>query len=81
MLAKAKCFTFVESLFFRRLICLVIIVNIAFLSSYSYGQSQTWTIALNAIDVGFITVYLLEVLLKWQAAGNVWCVPSSIFAC
>ena len=72
ILLQAKCFKVVQSTWFKRAICAIVIINIAFLSSYSYGQSHTWTVALNAIDVGFITIYLMEVVLKWQAAGSIW---------
>lgn len=50
----------------------MILVNVGFLASYSYGQSVSWRHILNIIDCCFTSLYVLEVLLKWQAAGNIW---------
>ena len=69
---QAQCFCFVESEYFRKGIVLVILINMGFLASYSYAQSDTWNDVLNGVDAGFTVVYLLEVLLKWQAAGSLW---------
>lgn len=69
---QARCFEFVESERFRRIILVIILINVGFLASYSYGQSSTWTLALNSVDTAFTIIYILEVLLKWQAAGSLW---------
>jgi len=69
---QARCFEFVESERFRRIILAIILVNVGFLASYSYGQSSTWTLALNSVDAAFTIIYIFEVLLKWQAAGSLW---------
>ena len=50
----------------------MILINMGFLASYSYDQSNTWNDVLNGVDAGFTVVYLLEMLLKWQAAGSLW---------
>ena len=69
---QAACFRFVVGKYFRWGILALILINIGFLASYSYDQSQTWTHVLNAVDAAFTIIYVLEVLLKWQAAGNLW---------
>lgn len=61
-----------ESRWFPLAIVAIILVNMGFLASYSYGQSRTWTRVLNGVDCAFTIAYVLEVLLKWQAAGNLW---------
>ncbi len=72
---QAACFDFVESRYFRWGILGIILINMGFLASYSYDQSRTWSHVLNGVDAAFTIVYVLEVLLKWQAAGNLWCAP------
>lgn len=69
---KAACFHFVESEYYRWGILAIILINMGFLASYSYDQSHTWTRVLNGVDAAFTIIYVLEVLLKWQAAGNLW---------
>ena len=69
---QVQCFRFVESEYFRQGIVLVLLINMGFLASYSYAQNNTWNDVLNGVDAGFTVVYLLEVLLKWQAAGSLW---------
>jgi len=71
-LLQAACFRIVESAWFGRAILVIILVNMGFLASYSYGQTSTWTLALNSVDAAFTSIYILEVLLKWQAAGSIW---------
>ena len=61
-----------ESAWFGRIIVAIILINVGFLASYSYGQSSTWTLVLNSVDTAFTSIYILEVLLNWQAAGSMW---------
>jgi hypothetical protein len=69
---QANCFKIVESEWFRRVILVIILTNVGFLASYSYGQSSTLNLVLNSVDAAFTIIYVLEVLLKWQAAGSLW---------
>ena len=69
---QAACFRLVESAWFGRIIVVIILINVGFLASYSYGQNSTWTLVLNSVDTVFTSIYILEVLLKWQAAGSLW---------
>lgn len=72
---QRRCFCYVESWWFPHAIVLLILVNIGFLASYSYSQSSTWNRVLNIVDCCFTVMYILEVVLKWQAAGSVWYAP------
>lgn len=69
---QAKCFYFIHSKYFRWAILAIILIDMGFLASYHYNQSPTWTTVLNSIDAGFTALFVLEVLLKWQAAGSLW---------
>ena len=43
------------------------------LGTLSSNCSDSWTDVLNGVDLGFTLIYVAEVGLKWQAAGNIMC--------
>eukprot|EP00756_Hemistasia_phaeocysticola_P059260 Hpha_TRINITY_DN35_c0_g1::TRINITY_DN35_c0_g1_i1::g.109993::m.109993/K04857/CACNA1S; voltage-dependent calcium channel L type alpha-1S len=64
-------YEFVHSRFFEPVIIVLIAINIAFLASSYATEPEWWTSTLFLIDIIFLTIYVLEAIMKIVAFGGV----------
>jgi hypothetical protein len=66
---RLAAFTLVKSAAFERIINVVIMLNSMVMTLEHYGESETWSQVLGALDVAFGAVYVSECLLKVFGLG------------
>ncbi|KAJ9468915.1 Muscle calcium channel subunit alpha-1 [Diplonema papillatum] len=66
---RRKVYYLVESAYFDSAITLCIVLNVIVLASVHRGQSEQFTVAVEMINHGFLSVYVLEVFFKLFAWG------------
>ena len=62
-------FSIVRHRWFRSLMLSIILLNVIILSMYHYDMSNTWLLALEWANVGFVTAFTLELVMKVIALG------------
>jgi hypothetical protein len=62
-------FSVVRHKLFRSLILLITLLNVIVLSLYHYNMSHQWLLALEWANVGFVTAFTLELVMKVVALG------------